>query len=97
MMDLDVLITGGVGVITSLTSAWISWFFTRKKYNAEVTSDIIDNMQKSLDFYRKIADDNQERLEKILERNAALEREILELKKQVADLTIQLDKKNKKR
>ena len=36
MIDLGVVITGIIGIITSIASAWTSWFFTRKKYNSEV-------------------------------------------------------------
>ena len=36
MIDYDVLITGGAGVVTTFLSGFVSWFFTRKKYNTEV-------------------------------------------------------------
>ena len=36
MIDSEVLITAGVGVITTIASGWTSYFFTRKKYNSEV-------------------------------------------------------------
>ena len=53
-MELDVLITGGIGLITSIASAWTSWFFARKKYNTEVDSNYIENLQKALDTYDSI-------------------------------------------
>jgi hypothetical protein len=59
MIDLGVLITGGVGVISTIISAWASWFFARKKYNSEVDGNLIENMQKSLEFYEKLSDDNK--------------------------------------
>ena len=36
MIDVGILITGGIGIITTIASGWASWFFARKKYNSEV-------------------------------------------------------------
>lgn len=96
-MNSEVIITAIVGLITTVGSGWTSWFFARKKYNAEVNNTVIENLQKSLDFYQDLADDNKERLEEILNKNKALENEILELKKQIAILTEQLNKTKKKK
>lgn len=30
MIDHSILITGGVGIITSIISSWTTWFFARK-------------------------------------------------------------------
>lgn len=100
-MDLGVIITAIIGIITSFTSAWVSWFFTRKKYGAEVDENVIHNMHESLEFYKKLSDDNKSRLELILTRNAVLESEIRELRSQVntlmtymcADMACQLRKR----
>ena len=81
-MNLEILITGCIGLITTLVSGWVSWFFTRKKYNTEVENNLINNMQESLDFYMKLSDDNKERLEEVLKRNEQLESELDALKKQ---------------
>lgn len=43
-MNLEILITGCIGLITTLVSGWASWFFTRKKYNTEVDNNLINNM-----------------------------------------------------
>ena len=83
MIDLGILITGGIGIITTIVSGWTSWFFARKKYNSEVDSNLINNMKESLDFYEKLSTDNRERLEEVLKRNAELEEEVRELRKQV--------------
>ena len=82
-MSIEVLITALIGFITSLVSGWTSWFFTRKKYNSEVDSNLINNMKESLDFYEKLSTDNRERLEEVLKRNADLEQEVGELRKQM--------------
>lgn len=102
MIDLGILITGGVGIITTVISGWASWFFARRKYNSEVDNNLIENMQQSLEFYKKLSDDNENRLDEVLKRNAELEQEIRDLRKQMfslmnsicTDLTCQLRKRN---
>lgn len=90
MIDVDVLITGGVGLITSVVSSWTAWFFARKKYNSEVDLNLVEKMEKSLEFYRSLSDDNRTRLEEITERNNELEKEVQELRKQVLNLTMNI-------
>lgn len=102
MIDFGILITGGIGLITTIVSSWASWFFARKKYNSEVDSNLINNMKESLDFYERLSADNRERLEEVLKRNTELEQEVGELRKQLfnlmssicTDLTCQLRKRN---
>ena len=85
-LDIQVIVTGVVGLITTVTSGWVSWLFAKKKYNAEVDTDLIENMQKSLDFYMKLSDDNKVRLDEALKRNDTLEGEIKDLRKQMFEL-----------
>ena len=87
IIDEGIIITGAIGIITSIISSWTTWFFARKKYNSEVDSNLIENMQKSLSFYQKLSDDNKERLEEALTRSDHLEEEVRDLKKQVLNLT----------
>lgn len=102
MIDLGILIAGGVGIITTVISGWASWFFARRKYNSEVDNNLIENMQQSLEFYKKLSDDNKNRLDEVLKRNAELEQEIRDLRRQMfslmnsicTDLTCQLRKRN---
>lgn len=102
MIDLGILITGGIGIITTVISGWTSWFFARRKYNSEVDNNLIENMQQSLEFYKKLSDDNKNRLDEVLKRNAELEQEIKDLRKQMfslmnsicIDLTCQLRKRS---
>ena len=102
MIDLGILITGGVGIITTVISGWTSWFFARRKYDSEVDNNLIENMQQSLEFYKKLSDDNENRLDEVLKRNAELEQEMRDLRKQMfslmnsicTDLTCQLRKRN---
>lgn len=82
-MGLETIIAGIVGLITTVTSGFVSWLLAKRKYNAEVDSNIIENMQKSLDFYKQLSDDNKARLEEILRENANLKSEIDKLRDQM--------------
>lgn len=63
MVNLGILITGGVGMVTTFMSGWVSWFFARRKYNSEVDSNEIENLKKSLEFYEDIVRDNNKKLQ----------------------------------
>lgn len=90
IMDISILITGGVGLLTTIISSWTTWFFARKKYNSEVDLNLVEKMEKSLEFYKSLSDDNENRLEEITERNNELEKEVQELRKQVLNLTMNI-------
>ena len=70
-------------VITGFTT----WVFTKRRYNAEVDNNLINNMQESLEFYKTLADDNKRRLEEVLVENADLRKEVGDLREQVSRLT----------
>ena len=63
MIDVGILITGAVGLVTTVVSGWTSWFFARKKYNTEVDSNEIENLKKSLEFYESIVKYNNKKLQ----------------------------------
>lgn len=86
----ELLITGGIGLVSTIVSGWVSWIFARKKYYSEVDHNLIENMENSLEFYKKLSDDNRARLEEMAERNKALEVEIQELRKQMLNLTMNI-------
>ena len=97
MFDNEVLLTAGIGVITTIDSGWTSYFFTRKKYNSEVDLNLIEKMQGSLDFYMKLSEDNKRILDETLakldeseKRNDVLENEIRELRNQMFTLMTQI-------
>lgn len=75
------------GVITTVASSFVSWFFAKRKYNAEVDNHLITNMQESLEFYKTLADDNKDRLEAVLQENAALRKEVNEMRDKLIALT----------
>lgn len=86
MIDIGIIITGAIGLLTTIISGWTSWFFARKKYNSEVDSNLIANMKESLEFYKQLSDDNKKRLDEALKRSDYLEEEVKELRKQVLNL-----------
>ena len=63
MIDIGIIITGGIGIVTTIVSGWTSWFFARKKYYTEVDSNEIENLKKSLEFYENIVKDNNQKLQ----------------------------------
>lgn len=66
---LEIIITGGVSAATATISAIVTWLLAKKKYNAEVDNNVIENMKQSLEFYEKLSDDNKNRLMEVLEQN----------------------------
>lgn len=90
MIENDVLITGIIGLVSSIISAWTSWFFARKKYNSEVDNQLIQNMNESLEFYKKLSDDNKARLDDVLKRNEELEKRDEKLEEEVRQLRNQM-------
>lgn len=84
-MDTWIAILGGI--VSTIAAGFSGWFFTKKKYNAEVDNNLISNMQESLEFYKTLADDNKRRLEEVLTENADLRKEVTDLREQVLKLT----------
>lgn len=97
MFDTEVIVTGIIGMISTAVSGWVSYVFTRRKYNSEVDLNLIEKMQGSLDFYMKLSEDNKRILDETLtklevseKRNDALEEEIKELRNQMFTLVAQI-------
>lgn len=90
MVDLNVVITGAIGLCTTIAGTWGSWFWTRRKYATEVDNNLIENMESSLEFYKTLSDDNRARLDAITERNKDLEKRVQELQSQVLNLTMNI-------
>lgn len=56
-MEFGTLVTAFIGAFTTFLSGFTSWFFTRRKYNAEVDSTAIDNIEASLKVYQDMVKD----------------------------------------
>lgn len=65
----EILITAGVGLLTTIVSSWSTWVFARRKYNSEVDHNIIDNMKDALGFYNSLSNDSKDRLIETLAEN----------------------------
>lgn len=87
---MDVLITGTIGIVSSIISGWASWIFARRKYNSEVDGNLIQNMKDSLEFYGTLSDDNKHRLEGVLQDNEHLRATVDELLKENKQLKKEL-------
>jgi len=54
-------------ILSTLATALITWFFARRKNNAEAKSAEIENEIKSASFYRDLLDDAMRRLKEAIE------------------------------
>lgn len=54
---MGVIITALIGVVTTFFSGFFSWIFTRRKYNAEVDTTTLDNIEASLKVYQDMVKD----------------------------------------
>lgn len=90
MIDTGIIITGVVGLVTTIVSSLITWLLSRKKYNAEVNHDEIVNMKESLEFYKDLSESNQRTLTEILERSEELANTNIKLLIEVQNLKTQI-------
>lgn len=90
MIDTGIIITGAVGMITTIASSLITWLLSRKKYNAEVNHDEIINMKESLEFYKDLSESNQRTLTEILDRSEELANTNIKLLLEVQNLKAQV-------
>lgn len=74
-------------VLSNVITGFFTWFFAKRKYNAEVDNHLISNMQESLEFYKTLADDNKVRLEAVLAENAELRKEINDMREKLVAVT----------
>lgn len=83
-----------IAFATSGITGFFTWLFTRRKYNEEVDSSKIENLQKSLDFYVRLSDDTNKRLTEILTMNESLEKQVSELRAENAEFKKLVEKQN---
>lgn len=90
MIDSGIIITGVIGIISTIASSFATWFFSRKKYNAEVSHDEIINMKESLEFYKDLSESNQRTLTEILNKSEELANANIKLLIEVQNLKMQI-------
>lgn len=90
MIDINALIAGGIGLLTTITSGVVSWILARRKYNTEVDHNYLENLEKGLETYDAIITHNKSEIEYLMKENHELRQEIAELRKQVLNLTMNI-------
>lgn len=91
MIDTGIIITGAVGIVTTITSSLVTWFLSRKKYNAEVEHDRIENLESSLDIYDKLSDSKDSILKRLLKESEDLAKINIRLLSEVRSLRLQVN------
>lgn len=90
-MNWDVIITALIGVLTSGATGLLTWLFSRKKYNAEVEHDRIENLESSLNIYDKLSDSKDNILKRLLKESEDLARINISLLSEVRSLRLQVN------
>ena len=62
-MDPGIIITGGIGILTTFCSGFFTYLFSKRKYNAEVDSKTIQNLSGSMEVYNKITKDLEKKID----------------------------------
>lgn len=78
-------------ILTTLATALITWFFARRKSNAEAKSAEIDNEIKASDFYKSLLDDLKDRLESAIKAIEERDNKIIERDKKIDMLLIEIE------
>ena len=89
-MEDETILTTVVSLVSSCFTGLVTFLFTRKKYNSEVKSNDIQNMQSTLQFYIDIVEDNKKRVDEYQKELESCRKEILELRTENAKLRTQL-------
>lgn len=87
---IEVIITGVVGIVTTIISSIVSWMSAKKKYYAEVNHAEIENMKESLEFYKTLSESNQATLTEILDKSKELAENNLKLIIEIQNLKVQV-------
>ena len=87
-----IILTTLCSTCASAITGFTTFLLTKKKYNIEVDNTYIQNMQKSLEFYEKLSDDNSKRLTAVLDRNQYLEERYLKVEERNERLETEIEK-----
>lgn len=83
----EILNTG----ITALITAVITWFFTRRKQNAEIESNEIDNVEKAIKIWRDMSEGLKHQIDNLKKEISNLETLVNDLKKENSNLREELE------
>lgn len=84
------IVTALIGILATGLSSVLTYVLTKRKYNAEVDRQVIDNLQHSLDFYIKLSEDTSNRLDEYHKDNMELRKENEELRQKITELQTQV-------
>ena len=90
-MNFEVLITGIIGLVTTIVTNVLTFVFSRRKYNAGVDHDTIDNMKNALQFYENAIESNNRTLIDVLSKSENLAKVNAQLLLEVQNLKIQVE------
>lgn len=90
-MNFEVLITGIIGLITTIVTNVLTFVFSRRKYNVGVDHDTIDNMKNALQFYENAIESNNRTLIDVLSKSENLAKVNAQLLLEVQNLKIQVE------
>ncbi len=90
-MNFEVLITGIIGLVTTIVTNVLTFVFSRRKYNAGVDHDTIDNMKNALQFYENAIESNNRTLTDVLSKSENLAKVNAQLLLEVQNLKIQVE------
>ena len=82
MEDIQTLWSVVSYALTSAISALVGWFFTRRKYNAEVESTRVQNFDAAIDAYKKMYEDM---IDDLKTQNGELKEEVENLKQELSE------------
>ena len=90
-MNFEILITGIIGLITTIVTNVLTFVFSRRKYNVGVDHDTIDNMKNALQFYENAIESNNRTLVDVLSKSENLAKVNAQLLLEVQNLKIQVE------
>ena len=90
-MNFEVLITGILGLVTTIVTNVLTFVFSRRKYNVGVDHDTIDNMKNALQFYENAIESNNRTLVDVLSKSENLAKVNAQLLLEVQNLKIQVE------
>lgn len=100
----EYITTAIVGAGTAAISTFVTWVSTKRQYLADVKKreteaeeNYIANIQRTMDFYQKLCDDTNARLQRVLDDNAKLRAEVETLKARQQTLMAEVERLNKER
>lgn len=79
-MDIGIIITAAIGIVTTFCSSLITWLFSKKKYNAEVDSQTISNISESIEVYKKVVNDLETKIDSYIDMAEKNRVEVIRLK-----------------